>query len=271
MNFNQRIKAVKSIVKKLINTPKSIFLVLKDESEYEKYINKKYNISLFPTTDINNFLLQGKSEINHITFLDGTSTVTDLALLKSLASRFDKCNYLEIGTWRGESILNVADVKNTTCTSISLSPAEIIEIGLSEKYAKLQNCLIKDVKNIALIQANSLTYDFSKLNQKFDLIFVDGDHSYEAVKSDTKNIFQLLKNDDSIIVWHDYGYNPETPRYSVIAAILDGLEKSEHKYLYHVSNTMCAIYTKRKIDSVLLDFPIKPDKIFKVEIESTVI
>ncbi|MEI8273803.1 MAG: class I SAM-dependent methyltransferase [Paludibacter sp.] len=264
----QRLKAFSQTIIKLAKYPASIFLILKDETEYKSHLQKKYNKTQFPTVDFNQFFVDGKAEINHYTFLDGSSLATDLALLKSIAASYPACEYMEIGTWRGESILNVADT-GANCTSVNLSPEDIIAMGLNKKYAHLHGCLIKDKSRIKTVYANSLTFDFSTLNQKFDVIFVDGDHTYEAVKSDSSKVFELLKDDDSMIVWHDYGYNPETPRHSVIAAILDGLPASAHSHLYHVSNTICAVYTKRKLKATLLESPVKPDKIFKVSLQTT--
>ena len=266
MTNKDRIKAICKIVRKLIISPSSIFQVLKDETEYKNYLSGKYKKTQFPTTNIVQFFQDSKATVDNYTFLDGSSLITDLALLRSLAKSIPECDYLEIGTWRGESILNVAECAKQ-CTSINLSPEEIISRGLPEKYAKLHGCLIKDEKNIKIIFADSKQFDFTSLNQKFDLIFIDGDHSYEGVKSDTQKVYSLLKDENSIIVWHDYGYNPEMPRHSVIAAILDGLPTEAHDHLFHVSNTMCAIYTKRKLIASYQDSSVVPDKIFKIEVK----
>ena len=267
MTNSQRLKAIYQIFRKLILKPSSVFLVLKDETEYESYLQKKYGKAQFPTVNINNFLPDGVTEVGHYSFLDGSSLLTDLALLKSIAASYKKCDYLEIGTWRGESILNVADT-GANCTSVNLSPEDIIAMGLNEKYAHLHGCLITDKTKIKSVYANSLTFDFGTLNQKYDLIFVDGDHTYNAVKSDSSKVFELLKDENSIIVWHDYGYNPENPRHSVIAAILDGLPASAHQHVYHVSNTICAVYTRRKLDSAILQSPVRPDKVFTVQLKN---
>ena len=268
MNTKEKISTIFKIFGKIIKTPKSIFWVLKDETSYENQLRRKYGRIQFPSVDINQFLIEGRGEISTYTFLSGSSLVTDLVLLKSLAQSIPDCNYLEIGMWRGESIVNVAETA-THCTSVNLSPEEMIRMGLPPKYAQLHGCLVGERSTIQIIHANSLKFDFSTLNSRYDLIFVDGDHKYEAVKSDTEKVFSLLRNDDSMIVWHDYGYDPETPRYSVIAAILDGLPPEEHQYLYHVSNTMCAIYTKKKMKSSLLDSPVTPDKIFCVQLKTS--
>lgn len=267
MNSIKKTKAIYNILRKLIKNPKSIFLVLNDESEYEKLLENKYHTTRFKTADINLFLINKKAEVDHYTFLSGTSFITDIALLNSIAQSFKGCEYLEIGTWRGESIMNVAQYA-ANCTSVNLSEEEIIALGLPEKYARLHGCLIQNKNNISCINANSLNFDFSTLNKKFDLIFVDGDHSYNTVKSDTSNVYKLLKDDDSVIVWHDYGFDPETPRHSVIAGILDGLPSEAHQFLYHVSNTICAVYTKRELESKKQESVVKPNKIFRISIEN---
>jgi len=268
MTNSQRLKAIYSILRKILIKPSSIFLVLKDETEFKSYLQKKYRKTQFPTVDINHFLLNGTAEVNHYTFLDGSSLLTDLALLKSVAASYKQCEYMEIGTWRGESILNVLDT-GANCTSVNLSPEDIIAMGLNEKYAHLHGCLISDKTRIKSVYANSLTFDFSSLNQKYDLIFVDGDHTYDAVKSDSRKVFELLKDENSMIVWHDYGYNPETPRHSVIAAILDGLPAEAHSHLYHVSNTICAVYSRQNLQATILESPVKPDKVFSVQLKNT--
>jgi len=265
MTNKEKIKVLFQLARKIFKNPISLFQVFKDETEFQHYLQKKYGRTQFPTTDLSQFLIQDMAVIDNYTFLEGSSLITDLALLRSLASSFETCNYLEIGTWRGESLLNVASIANN-CTSITLSRNDILAMGLPEKYARLQGCLINNQPNIKILHANSRLFDFNSLNQKYDLIYIDGDHSYEGVKSDTKNVFSLLKNDDSIIVWHDYGYNPESPRHSVIAAILDGLPAKEHNHLFHVSNTMCAIYSKKTLKASNCNFPVTPDKIFEIKI-----
>jgi len=268
MTIKEQLKASFKLIHKLVKKPKSIFLILKDETEYFDYLTRNYGKTEFPTVDINYFIGAKTVQINNYTFLEGSSLITDLALLKTIASKFEECDYLEIGTWRGESIVNVADVQGSHCVSINLSPEQIIELGLPEKYAYEHGCLIKNKNNIQTIYADSLSFDFPSLNQKFDLIFVDGDHKYESVKSDTKNVFNLLKDDNSIIVWHDYGFDPATPRYSVISAILDGTPNDKRQCLYHVSNTMCALYTKQDLTSFLEIKSDNPNKIFEVNIQS---
>jgi predicted O-methyltransferase YrrM len=236
---------------------------------YKKQIIKNNFPTQLPTVDLLD-LFDGKFnvELNKYTYLENTSTVIDLAILKALAQSIKECNYFEIGSLRGESLFNVAEVSKH-CTSLTLSHAQMKQFNFKPSLLKSANLFNSEIKNLTVIEDNSLTYDFSKLG-KFDLIFIDGDHTYEGVKSDTQNVFKHLIHDETIIVWHDYTYYPETVRHEVLAGILDGIPSSHHQHLYHVSNAMVAIYKPHaKFKSSMLDFPTVPNKVFKVKVEAT--
>lgn len=50
-----------------------------------------------------------------------------------------------------------------------------------------------------------------------------------------------MKDEHSIIVWHDYMYDPETVRPPTLNAIKAGLSREKLDHVYHVKNTLCAI------------------------------
>lgn len=189
-----------------------------------------------------------------------------MALLKALAKRYDKCQYLEIGTWRGESVANVSSVAQQ-CVTIDLPDKELIKFGgFNSEHLKLRAFFSKELKNVTHIKHNSITFDYSSLGKKFDLIFVDGDHRYEGVKNDTKNVFKLLKDDNSVIVWHDYGVTSEKISWTVLAGILDGCPEDKRDRLYHVSNTRCAIYINKTLKAYFMKSPHLPNKYFEIKI-----
>jgi predicted O-methyltransferase YrrM len=191
---------------------------------------------------------------------------TDLAILKLLASGFDECSYFEIGTWRGESVVNVAD-NAKECYTLNLSKQELLKLGLDEKYADLHGFFSKNKKNITHLIGNSMTYDFASLNKKFDLIFIDGNHHYDFVKNDTAKVFEHLIHENSVIVWHDYAYAPEKLRPEVMSAILDGTPQIFRKNLYQVSNSMCAIFTRKSFKTEVFSPLSKPALKFEVQME----
>jgi len=256
-------------IRVLISRPWKILksgLIAQNEDFYKSLILKKYGISQLPTIDISELVQSSGETINNYTYLEGTSLPVDIMLLKSLARRYDNCAYLEIGSWRGESISNVYDI-TTDCTAVTLSAAELIEIGKDEVYAEAHGFFTKNLEKLKTIEHNSRTFDFGSLNKKFDLIFIDGDHSYEGVINDSMKTLPLRRDSGSIIVWHDYGYSTELVRHSVLAAILNGIPRELHGNLYHVSNTMCAVYIEnRKFRTTFTKFPSTPDKVFTITI-----
>ena len=227
--------------------PSLLNLILDDNGRWKMKVKEKHGITEgLPVVPLDTFYKEAR--VDPYSFLDGTSLVTDLALLRALASGFKDCSYFEIGTWRGESVANVARVAKE-CYTLNLPASEMKQMGLDERYIGLHGFYSKPFPNVTHLHHNSLTFDFRSLDKKFDLIFVDGDHHYESVRKDSASVFPLMKNEDSIIVWHDYASHPESVRWEVLSGILDGIPAAEHKNLYQVSNTLCCIFSKKPLPS----------------------
>ncbi len=254
-----------SFLRLFLKRPYLANLVIKDNGVFHEKLLKYYpNISALPQTDINNF---GNCNATTETFfLDGSSLINDFILLQTIASKSNISSYLEIGTWRGESVYNVAKILSD-CTTINLPKDEMRALGLDEAYIRQHGILSKKNPEIKHIETNSKTFDFSSLNKKYDLIFIDGDHSYEMVLNDTKKIFENLVNDNTIVVWHDYAYHPQKIRYEVFLAILDALPLDLHQYLYHPKNTMCAVFSKEYLPKTPFNEMPFPEKLFKVDLK----
>jgi predicted O-methyltransferase YrrM len=258
-----RIKKVIRCFTTLLAHPSRLARILEDADDWKLRVSQKYGCP----NGLSTIDLTFEETIYPYTFLEGTSMLTDIALLKSLASRYEHCTYLEIGTWRGESVANVASVAEE-CITISLSEEEMRQAKFSEEVIRNHAIFSREMSNVTHIGHNSRTFDFSSLGKKFDLIFIDGEHSYEAIKSDTRNAFRLLKDESSAIVWHDYSYGPEVVRWSVLAGILDGCPRNAQGSIYHVSNTMCAIYLQGSFEE---SYPVAsqlPDKVFTVNLSA---
>ena len=250
----------------IIQRPSLLNKVLDDETVNQNEVISKYNLKNgLPTIDLLDLCPDFDETLNPYSFLEGCSPTIDIALLKALAKQYEHCDYLEIGTWRGESVANISSVAKH-CVTINLPDEEMIQMGLDPKYVDLHRYFSNGIKNITHISANSKTFDFTTLNQKFDLIFIDGDHHYESVLNDAQKTFPLLKNENSVIVWHDYGNNAEDIRWDVLKGILDGTPADKRKNLYRISNTLCAIYTTRIVKSSFAAYPSTPNKNFEVRI-----
>lgn len=259
--MNKISKLIKTIAL-VLKQPSLVNYILNSDEVWNAYINKNYaNIPSLPVIEIEDIIPNLNETLNTFTFLGGGSLPTDIMLLKVLAKQIDDCSYFEIGTWRGESVVNVAE-EAKECHTLNLSKEQIVHLGLPIEYANLHGFFSKGKKNILHLEGDSLTYNFASLNKKFDLIFIDGNHTYDFVRNDTEKIFKHLIHDDTIVVWHDYAYNPEALRPEVFAGILDGIPKDYRENLYHVSNTMCAIYTKKKFQTTQFSSLSTPKKVF---------
>ncbi|HEX7869014.1 MAG TPA: hypothetical protein VF455_02785, partial [Chryseobacterium sp.] len=87
------------------------------------------------------------------------------------------------------------------------------------------------------------------------------------VKNDTAKVFESLVHQNSVVVWHDYAFNPEKVRYEVFKGILDGLPTEFHSNLYHVANTMCAVFTKENFKTKEFEELKSPEFLFEVNLK----
>lgn len=263
-------KATKGIVQ-LIRNPYLLNHVLDEDLYWRKKVLKHHDLKYgLPVIDIVDLFPGFTQTVSPYAFLDGSCTPLDLALLRGLAEKYAVENYLEIGTWRGESVANVAPfVKQAV--SINLSDEEMRAMGRGEDYISLHRYFSEGLPNVSHVQANSLSFDFGTLGKGFDMVFIDGDHHYEMVYSDTGKVLEVLQEEKGIIVWHDYARNPEQVRWSVLAGILDGLPIAMRQKVYHISNTLCAVYLPQLPDTIqpkTLKANEQPSKYFSVEIKA---
>ncbi len=267
------LKAFEGLIQ-IARNPYLLNHVLDEEAYWRKRVVKGHGHGYdhgLPVLDIAMLFPDFSETVSPYAFLDGSCTPLDLALLRALAKRYVVDHYLEVGTWRGESVANVALLVRHA-VSINLSDAEMRAMGRGEDYIGLHRFFSDGLSNVTHIQANSLTFDFGSLDEKFDMVFLDGDHHYEMVRSDTHKVLSVLKEESGIVVWHDYAHNPEQVRWSVLAGILDGLPIAMHQHVYHVSNTLCAVYLPTLPQASLMPKPLlanaRPEKYFDVHISA---
>ena len=250
----------------ILRKPILLNRVLTDEDTWQAYVKKRYQLpGGQPVVEMDQLIGSGPIELGPMTFLDGGSLPTDLMLLAGLAERIDSCSYFEIGTWRGESMATVSP-RAKSCYTLCLSNEEMRRMGMHPRTIETHRLFSKDLENVTQLRGDSRSFDFGQINRKFDLLFIDGDHHYDFVKSDTAYLFRYLLHEKSIVVWHDYGFHPDQVRYEVMAAILDGVGAERAGMVYHVANTKSAIFTGEKLLATPADFPVVPETYYSTEI-----
>jgi glycosyltransferase involved in cell wall biosynthesis len=126
----------------------------------------------------------------------------------------DNAVTVEIGTWKGRSLCSVADIikrKNIKVWGIdsfkgSAHDPEMVKQATSDD---IQNELYQSLKkfgiftNVSVLRGMSDEFHGGFNDGIFDMVFIDGDHSYESVMSDILNWYPKVK-DGGIIAGHDF-------------------------------------------------------------------
>lgn len=119
----------------------------------------------------------------------------EIEIICKIAKSKNPLNYLEIGTFEGRTTANIAQNVSENCRifTINLPPTK-------KKSFELGRFINKSPFKYKI---NQIICDSKKVNYNdlpnFDMIFIDGDHSYEGVTNDTKNTLTKLKDDGIII------------------------------------------------------------------------
>ena len=241
----------------LFSQPSLLNEVLDSSLHRKKEFLKRYSLnSGLDFIHLADLINEKSVHVSNYSYQGGNSFPTDLILLQKLCEQKNSCNYFEIGTWRGESAIAVAE-SCEHCYTLNLSKQEMEAIGLEKDYIDQHEFFSKHNPKITHLKGDSTQFDFSPYYGKMDVVFVDGNHHYDFVFNDTKVAFKLLKDENSVIVWHDYTKNGEDIRWDILKAILDGSEEKDRKYIYQVKDTMSAIFTKKNI-------PAHPNSFWKV-------
>lgn len=262
--FSKLIKGVALI----LNNPWLLNHVINSNEEQKNIFEKKYGSNKnLKTIDLLTLFPNFEEQVSPFSFAEGGSTPLDLALLKQLCKRNLNATYFEIGTWRGESVANVSPLVSKAYT-LNLADDDLLKLNLPNKYVAQHRMFSNKLSNVTHLFGNSLTFNFTPYYNTIDVVFVDGNHHYEAVKSDTENAFKLLRNQKSVIVWHDYGNTPADIRYDVLNGIMDGTPVEFRHKLYRVSNTLCAVFIQDEFPFMDDIENREPNKIFEISIKA---
>jgi len=119
---------------------------------------------------------------------------------------------LEIGSFKGWTSIAMCNIKKDL-SIVTIDPHYGIpqspELSSSEKEVNKNIASWKLQNRIKHIKISSQAF-YTK--EKFDFIFIDGDHTYEEAKFDFNKFFPNLKK-NGIIAFHDYGCLPGVTKF----------------------------------------------------------
>jgi predicted O-methyltransferase YrrM len=157
---------------------------------------------------------------------------------------------LELGTYNGMTTLQMAlnapkdcvtytlDLPADLAANLSLSPLDaLVSKHLKNKFGTKTGSYFVDRKDLNVVQilSDSATFDYSSLDQKLDIIFIDAAHDYNNKKVDSENAFRMISK-GGVIIWHNYNdvTCPDVTKYLADISI--------HYNIFHLRNTFLAIY-----------------------------
>ncbi len=180
--------------------------------------------------------------------VDGNVTLDELVFICALARKKDPRRLVEIGTFDGNTALqmalNTSSEAKIATLDLPVGSEGVQEVDLHDlKYITSERRIERRFLNTDVSHkvhqhyGNSLTYDFASFfpAERPDFIFIDAGHSYQCVKSDSEKALAVL-DDGGTIVWQDYSTGwPGVYQYLV--------ELSAQLKLVHIAGTSLVIYT----------------------------
>ncbi len=145
---------------------------------------------------------------NYVSDLTDSEKWTLLAFLLMLEKSKKEVNYLEIGIYAGGTIKFLQE--NTAATHFTgidlfedFKPSED-NTHMWKNYTKTQVWESLGIKRVYLEKGDSVSVlrSFKKTEKKFDFIFIDGNHTYQATKDDLEQALPLL-SDKGYIAFHN--------------------------------------------------------------------
>jgi hypothetical protein len=153
---------------------------------------------------------------------------------KGLTTRLLLANLPPASAVKGERIftldLPALDSVHFQGTDVDLAREAL---GFERKYLGESNkSLVKQILH------DSMTFDASPYREKFQFVFIDGNHEVNYVRKDTENSFEMFSKDKGCIIWHDYGH----PEFGELTQYLEDLGKEIP--IYHVEHTKMAFHPR---------------------------
>jgi predicted O-methyltransferase YrrM len=162
----------------------------------------------------------------------GDTVPHTMVLLSSLSKNK---TVFEFGTFRGQTTYNLSKTATEVYTfdfGNNISGEGYPEYEVGEVYKK------NNATNVIQLVGDSMIYDFSELNNKFDIIWLDAGHSYEACKKDFETSLQIMKQDTTTIIAID--------DYPAWAGVKQAVEEiAETKHLYYIPEIALIVYINK--------------------------
>ena len=132
-------------------------------------------------------------------------------LYREMVEKYDNATFVEIGTWKGQSTVFMAEKIRFFKRNIKVYAIDIfgpyMSEGKQEDSTDIYNEFIENIEPykdfIIPIKGDSSIVANQFEDKSVDFIFIDGGHDYEVVKKDIQSWYPKLK-DGGVFGGHDY-------------------------------------------------------------------
>ena len=169
--------------------------------------------------------------IAHVPRGTWSTPLADLLVVLKAAAGFRSRRILELGSYQGHTARLLAE--NTSDETLICA----VDVDPRHGRAYADTPLARRITR----KTGAITRDLFGPEEKFDFIFVDADHDYEAVMNHTAVAFDLLAP-GGVILWHDYQH---TNYFHGMAGVPEALRYfSRDRAIVAVKHTIVALYSE---------------------------
>ncbi len=144
---------------------------------------------------------------------------------------------VEIGAYLGRSTCFISEAiksKNIKFYSIDSFKNHAMSKGFRDTFKEYFKNIFQYRNELNIIKGFSFNVVKNLLNLSITILWIDGDHSYEACKKDIDDWFPLVK-EKGFIVFHDYHINSNT---NVAKAVDEKIKENKLKKVKRVGKLM---------------------------------
>ena len=157
----------------------------------------------------------------------------DFFFLLNLARSLKPRRILEVGTFRAR----------TTCAlKLNCPDAHVVSYDIAAIESPYRSRLLGQAG--VELRLGSFASAGSSLiaEEKYDLIFVDGSHTYADALADSRIAIEIV-SPSGIVVWHDYRKNIPVTHSIRVPEALDRLIAETGCAVFHIVGTTCAVHS----------------------------
>ena len=189
--------------------------------------------------------------VNYVNMDKTVMRPVEVQVLAALTRHVDPQAVFEIGTYSGFTALHFAHNTGAQAKIYTLDlPPDYLPPSTRGKLTYDDRLVLelsrKNICNrvyrgeplenkIVELFGDSMTFDYTPYLGGMDLVFIDGNHSYEYVRSDTENALRLLSS-RGVIIWHDFDYIIHRDVFKYLNQL------SRERRIYAIRDTRYAIF-----------------------------